>query len=82
MANALDELGKLAERDILPSRTTAVKEQQRVECGRNVTSVSVGRISLDDPPRLLLYVSMVCGAEDAGEGNRPSAPDIAVTFEL
>jgi hypothetical protein len=35
-----------------PSRITAVKEQQCVECGRNVTLVSVGKISLDDRPRL------------------------------
>jgi hypothetical protein len=35
-----------------PSRITAVKEQQCRECGRNVNSVSVGRMSSDDPPRL------------------------------
>jgi hypothetical protein len=69
-----------------PSWTIAVKEQQRVECGRNVTLVSVGRILLDDQPRLSqsdgISVSMVCGVEGAGKGNRPLALYIAVTLEL
>ena len=55
------------------SWTTAVKEQQCWEYGRNVTSVSVGKRSPDDPPKLLhsrgVSVSMVCGAEGVGEGN-------------
>jgi hypothetical protein len=62
-----------------------VKEHQCGECGRNVASASIGRISLDDPPRLLqsddISVSMVCGAEGAGEGNRPSPLEATATLD-
>jgi hypothetical protein len=50
-----------------------------------VTSISVGKKSLDDPPRLLqldgVSVFMVCGAEGAGEGNRLSRPEATATLE-
>jgi hypothetical protein len=41
-----------------------------VECGRKVTLVSVGRRSLDDRLQQSdnISVSVVCGAEGAGEG--------------
>jgi hypothetical protein len=55
------------------SRATAVKGQQCGGCGRDVTSVSVGRVSLEDP--LILpqsdgnSISMVPDAEGAGDGS-------------
>ena len=56
-----------------------------MECGRNLISISAGRISLDDGPRVLqsddISVSMVCDAEGAGEGNRLSPLDTAVALE-
>ncbi|KAH8797034.1 hypothetical protein F5882DRAFT_22836, partial [Hyaloscypha sp. PMI_1271] len=55
-----------------PSRITAVKEQQCGECGRNVTSVSVGRAALDDRSRLQqsgdMYVSVAYSAEGRAWG--------------
>jgi hypothetical protein len=55
-----------------PSRITAVKEQQCEECGRNVTSVSVGRAAADDRSRLQqsgdMSVSVACGAEGRAWG--------------
>ena len=57
-----------------PSQITAVKEQQCGECGRNVTSISVGRAAPDDRSRLEqsgdISVSEACSAEGAGEGNQ------------
>jgi hypothetical protein len=68
-----------------PSRITAVKEQQCGECGRNVTSISVSRMSPDDPPRSQqsggMSVSVACGAEGAGEGNLPSAREPVATLK-
>jgi len=62
-----------------------VKKQQRIECRRNITSVSISKMSPDDRPRLLqsdsISVSMVYSVEGAGEGNRPLALDTAVTLE-
>jgi hypothetical protein len=91
MADACDESGKLADwlketpRSSQPSRITAVKEQQCGECGRNVTSVSVGRTALDDRSRLRqsgdISVSVACGAKGAGEGNRPWGLGTAATVE-
>jgi hypothetical protein len=51
-----------------------------------VASISVGRRFQDDPLRSLqsddISVSMACGAEGAGEGNRPSALDPTATIEV
>jgi hypothetical protein len=59
-------------RSVLPSRITTVKEQQYRECGRNVTSVSMGRAALDDRLRLQqsgnIYISVVYSTEGQAWG--------------
>jgi hypothetical protein len=56
----------------VPCPSPAVKEQQCGECGRNVTSVSVGRAALDDRSRLQqsgdMYISVACGVEGRAWG--------------
>jgi hypothetical protein len=51
-----------------------------------VISVSVGGVALDDRPRLDsssgIVISMLCGIEGAGEGNRPSALELVATLDL
>jgi hypothetical protein len=68
-----------------PSRIVAVKEWQCAECGRNVISVSVGEIALGNGLRLEspsdILVSMLCGIEGAGGGNRPLALELVATLE-
>ena len=48
-------------------------------------SVSVGDVALDDGLRLEspsdIFVSMLCGIEGAGEGNRPLALELAGSRE-
>ena len=48
-------------------------------------SVSVGGVALDDRPRLEslsgIVVSMLCGIEGAGEGNRPLALELVGSLE-
>ncbi len=56
-----------------------------MECGRNVISVSVGGVALDNGLRLEspsdIFVSMLCGIEGAGEGNRPLTLEVVATLE-
>jgi hypothetical protein len=52
-----------------------------MECGRNVISASVGKVALNDGPRLEslsdIVISMLYGIEGASEGNRPLALELA-----
>jgi hypothetical protein len=80
MTDVLDESGKLAETEfglvtIVPNHRG--KGAKYWGCGLKVTLISVGRMPLDDPPKVQQSdgssVSIVCGAESAGEGSQPSA---------
>ena len=54
-------------------------------CGRNVISVSVGGVALDDGLRLEslsdIFVSMLCSIEGAGEGSRSLALELVATLK-
>ena len=62
-----------------------MKEQQYVECGRNVISVSVGRIALDERSGLELssgiFASMLYSIEGASEGNRAIVLELVAPLE-
>lgn len=88
MTDVLDESGKLAEREFGLVTTVLDHHCKRPvmwECGRKVTSTSLGRMSLDDPLRLRqsdgMSVSVACRAKGASEGSRPSALETAATLE-
>ena len=88
MAGARDKLSQLGERDSSPVTTVPDRRREGVqcaECGRNVISVSVGRVALDDGLRLEspsdIFVAMLCGIEGAGEGNPPLALELVATLE-
>jgi hypothetical protein len=68
-----------------PSRIVTIKKWQYAEYGRNVISVSIGKVALDNGLRLEspsdIFISMLYSIEGAGKGNRPLVLELVATLE-